>query len=75
GPHLYYELRVNGRYENPLTAQLPAGTNLTGRSLDNLRSQVSHVDNIMSYLDVSPERETKPFSGFEKPPGRAGGSW
>ncbi|MBB3456894.1 murein DD-endopeptidase MepM/ murein hydrolase activator NlpD [Rhizobium sp. BK313] len=77
GPHLYYELRVNGRYENPLTAQLPAGTNLTGKSLDSLRSQVSHVDNIMSYLDVPPQGEAHPFSAFdqgpERGPGRFGG--
>jgi murein DD-endopeptidase MepM/ murein hydrolase activator NlpD len=70
GPHLYYELRVNGRYENPLTAELPAGTNLKGKSLDSLRSQVSHVDNIMSYLDVpsvQPQREpeTPAFSAFD----------
>lgn len=70
GPHLYYELRVNGRYENPLTAQLPAGTNLTGKSLDNLRSQVSHVENIMSYLDVPTTRDNAPppFSGFGQGP-------
>ncbi|MBB3611734.1 M23 family metallopeptidase [Rhizobium sp. BK602] len=71
GPHLYYELRVNGRYENPLTTDLPAGTNLTGKSLDSLRSQVSHVDNIMSYLDV-PGRDAPPppppFSGFDQGP-------
>jgi murein DD-endopeptidase MepM/ murein hydrolase activator NlpD len=64
GPHLYYELRVNGRYEDPLTATLPAGTFLTGKSLDSLRSQVNHVDSIMSYLDP-PTRETQPFSAFE----------
>lgn len=69
GPHLYYELRVNGRYENPLTAQLPAGTNLTGKSLDSLRSQVNHVENIMSYLDVPAARDNPPpFSGFEQGP-------
>ncbi|RAX41844.1 M23 family metallopeptidase [Rhizobium tropici] len=68
GPHLYYELRVNGRYENPLTAQLPAGTNLTGKSLDSLRSQVSHVENIMSYLDVPPARGNQPgpFASFNQ---------
>ncbi|WP_245432591.1 MULTISPECIES: M23 family metallopeptidase [unclassified Rhizobium] len=70
GPHLYYELRVNGRYENPLTAQLPAGTNLTGKSLDSLRSQVSHVENIMSYLDVPPARDNPaaPFASFNQGP-------
>ncbi|WFU08710.1 M23 family metallopeptidase [Rhizobium sp. CB3090] len=70
GPHLYYELRVNGRYENPLTAQLPAGTNLTGKSLDSLRSQVSHVDNIMTYLDVPSPNEARPFSAFDQGPER-----
>ena len=71
GPHLYYELRVNGRYENPLTAQLPAGTNLTGKSLDSLRSQVSHVENIMSYLDVpaaTHDNPTTAFSSFDRGP-------
>ena len=78
GPHLYYELRVNGRYENPLTATLPAGTNLTGASLDSLRSQVNHVDSIMSYLDVpanEPNRSElpmdRPFGMFEGHMGRA----
>jgi murein DD-endopeptidase MepM/ murein hydrolase activator NlpD len=66
GPHLYYELRVNGQYENPLTASLPAGTNLTGKSLDNLRSQVTHVDSILSYLDVSAPAQAKAFSSFER---------
>ncbi|WFU01607.1 M23 family metallopeptidase [Rhizobium sp. CB3171] len=75
GPHLYYELRVNGRYENPLTAQLPAGTNLTGKSLDSLRSQVSHVDNIMTYLDVpSPQSEARPFNAFDQGPERGPGA-
>jgi len=77
GPHLYYELRVNGRYENPLTATLPAGTNLTGASLDSLRSQVDHVDSIMSYLDVPPAEPMRselpmdrPFGVFEDHMGR-----
>jgi len=68
GPHLYYELRVNGRYEDPLTASLPAGTNLTGKSLASLRSQVDHVDNIMSYLDVpakSGNAGSGPFRAIE----------
>lgn len=73
GPHLYYELRVNGQYENPLTADLPAGTNLTGKSLDNLKSQVNHVDSIMSYLDASREPQSEPFNSIEhRPAGRFG---
>ncbi|MGA1804111.1 M23 family metallopeptidase [Rhizobium sp. HT1-10] len=67
GPHLYYELRVNGRYENPLTAKLPAGTNLTGASLDSLRSQVDHVDSIMSYLDVPPTESAPSELPMDRP--------
>jgi murein DD-endopeptidase MepM/ murein hydrolase activator NlpD len=67
GPHLYYELRVNGRYENPLTATLPAGTNLTGASLDSLRSQVNHVDSIMSYLDVPPAEPNRSELPMDRP--------
>ncbi len=67
GPHLYYELRVNGRYENPLTAKLPAGTNLTGASLDSLRSQVDHVDSIMSYLDVPAQEVSRSALPMDRP--------
>ncbi|WFS26563.1 M23 family metallopeptidase [Rhizobium rhododendri] len=67
GPHLYYELRVNGRYENPLTAKLPAGTNLTGASLDSLRSQVDHVDSIMSYLDVPTPEVSRSSLPMDRP--------
>jgi murein DD-endopeptidase MepM/ murein hydrolase activator NlpD len=67
GPHLYYELKVNGRYEDPMTASLPAGTNLTGRSLDNLRSQVDHLDSVMTYLDVDKKSEgDAPFLTFDR---------
>jgi murein DD-endopeptidase MepM/ murein hydrolase activator NlpD len=33
GPHLYYELRVNGHYADPLLAHLPAGRVLDGDAL------------------------------------------
>jgi hypothetical protein len=46
GPHLYYELRVGNTYEDPTKAQMPAGTVLRGRALDEFHRQVAHVEAI-----------------------------
>jgi murein DD-endopeptidase MepM/ murein hydrolase activator NlpD len=51
GPHLYYELRIGGRYYDPLKADLPAGTRLTGALLEDFRSQMNHIGCIDRYID------------------------
>lgn len=50
GPHLYYELRVGGTYEDPTKAQMPAGTTLRGGALEEFRRQVDHVETIAERL-------------------------
>lgn len=46
GPHLYYELKVGDSYEDPTKAQMPAGTTLKGRALEEFHQQVSRVETI-----------------------------
>lgn len=44
GPHLYYELRVNGRYADPLSTHLPAGRVLDGDALTAFQQARSGTD-------------------------------
>lgn len=54
GPHLYYELRVGGRYYDPTSTRLPAGTRLTGQELEAFRRQIDHVTRISHYIERTP---------------------
>jgi len=54
GPHLYYELRVGGRYYDPTSTRLPAGTHLTGQELEAFRRQIDHVTRISRYIERTP---------------------
>ena len=51
GPHLYYELRIDDKYFDPTSTDLPAGTNLQGKEMDDFRKQIKHVDSIRHYID------------------------
>ncbi|TPI46841.1 M23 family metallopeptidase [Mesorhizobium sp. B3-1-7] len=51
GPHLYYELRIGGRYYDPTSVRLTAGTRLTGQRFEALRKQIDHVGRISRYLE------------------------
>ena len=53
GPHLYYELRVGNTYEDPTKAQMPAGTVLRGRALDEFHRQVEHVEAISQAIKTT----------------------
>jgi murein DD-endopeptidase MepM/ murein hydrolase activator NlpD len=44
GPHLYYELRVNGRYADPLLTHLRAGRVLDGDMLAAFRQTRARID-------------------------------
>lgn len=53
GPHLYYELRVGDTYKDPTKAQIPAGTTLRGRALDEFRQQMDRVETIAHTIKAS----------------------
>ena len=56
GPHLYYELRKDNHYLDPTANPLPAGTILSGHSLDDFRRQVGHIDDMGKLMDVPGQR-------------------
>ncbi|WP_377401024.1 M23 family metallopeptidase [Rhizobium helianthi] len=53
GPHLYYELKVGDSYEDPTKAQMPAGTTLKGRALEEFHQQASRIETIARHIKDS----------------------
>ena len=54
GPHLHYEVIMNGKQVNPSDLDLPTGTILKGRELKRFKDQMNaHLKNYALYLDGS----------------------
>jgi murein DD-endopeptidase MepM/ murein hydrolase activator NlpD len=48
GPHLHYEVLMNGAKVNPKGAKVPQGTILGGRELAAFKTQKSHIDSAIA---------------------------
>jgi murein DD-endopeptidase MepM/ murein hydrolase activator NlpD len=53
GPHLHYEVIVNGHFVDPMKIRLPRGRELDGRALAEFKRQREQVDGLMERASTS----------------------
>jgi len=66
GPHLHYEVKINGNFVDPMRIKLPRGRALSGRFLADFNKERERIDALMNHAPVPPK-----VAGVSAPGGKA----